>query len=42
MNTLIENLEEIEALFILNKQDNNIISDLLTRLQSYEDLPQYT
>ena len=41
MNTPIENLEEIEALFILNKQDNDIVSELLTRLQGYEDLLEY-
>ena len=39
MNSPIENLEEIEAAFLLNKQDNYVISQLLTRLQSYENLP---
>ena len=37
-----ENLEEIEALFLLNKQDNEIITELLSRLQLYEDVPEYT
>ena len=36
-----ENLEEIEALFLLNKQDNDIISELLSRLQVLEDAPEY-
>ena len=42
MSNPIENLEEIEAVFILNKQDNVIISKLLTRLNGYEGLPEYT
>jgi len=37
-----ENLEEIEALFLLNKQNNEIISQLLSRLQQYDNLPEYT
>ena len=42
MNNPRENLEEIEALFLLNKQDNEIITELLSRLQLYEDVPEYT
>ena len=41
MNTSLENLEEIEALFLLNKHDNDLISELLTKLQSYKGLPEY-
>ena len=41
MNLPIENLEAIEAEFLLNKQDNNVISELLNRLSSYENLPEY-
>ena len=37
MSNPIENLEEIEAVFILNKQDNVIIAELLTRLNGYEE-----
>ena len=37
-----ENLEEIEALFLLNKQDNEIITELLSWLQGYEDVLEYT
>ena len=42
MNTPRENLEEVEALFLLNKQDNDIITVLLSWLQGYEDIPEYT
>ena len=42
MSTLLENLEEIEALYLLYKYDNNLVSELLTKLQSYEGLPEYT
>ena len=41
MNTLRENLEEVEVLLLLNKQDNNIITVLLSQLQGYEDIPEY-
>ena len=41
MNSPIENLEAIEAAFLLNKQDNYVISQLLTRLQSHENLPEH-
>ena len=41
MSTLLENLEEIEALFLLNKYDNNLVSKLLTKLQNYKGLPEY-
>ena len=40
MNTPRENLEEVEALFLLNKQDNDIITVLLSQLQGYEDAPE--
>ena len=33
MNTLLENLEEIKALFLLNKHDNDLVTKLLTKLQ---------
>ena len=42
MNNPIDNLEEIEEAFVVNKHDNVIISQLLTRLQSYEDLLEHT
>ena len=32
MSTPIENLKEIEAEFILNKHNNDIITELLTKL----------
>ena len=41
MNLPIENLEAIEAEFLLNKQDNNVISELLNRLSCYENLPEH-
>jgi len=42
MNTPIENLEEIETVFLLNKQDNDIVLELLTKLQGCKALPKYT
>ena len=42
MSNPIKNLEKIEAVFILSKQDNVIIAELLTRLNGYEGLPEYT
>ena len=42
MSNSRENLEEIEALFLFNKQDNEIITNLLSWLQGYEDVPEYT
>ena len=42
INTPRENLEEVEALFLLNKQDNDIITILLPRLQGYKDALEYT
>ena len=42
MGTSLENLEEIKALFLLNKHDNDLVSKLLTKLQSHEGLSEYT
>ena len=39
MNMSLENLEVIEAEFLLNKYYNNV-TELLTKLQSYKDLPE--
>ena len=42
MSTLLENLEKIEVLYLLHKHNNYLVSELLTKLQSYEGLPEYT
>ena len=42
MSNPIENLQEVELLFIENKRDNNIIAQLLIRLQSYLHHPECT
>ena len=42
MSSPVDNLEEIEAVYILNKHNNVIIAELLTRLNGYEGLPEYT
>ena len=42
MSTPRENSEEVEVLFLHNKQDNNIITVLLSQLQDYQDASEYT
>ena len=42
MSNPIDNLQEVEALFIENKLDNNIIAELITRSQGYQHQPEHT
>lgn len=42
MSNPIDNLQEVETLFIENKHDNNIIAELIVRLQGYQHQPECT